>query len=328
MSSNNSAGAGGKHPIQVVARRSGLTADVLRAWEKRYGVVQPTRSPGGRRLYSNGDIDRLILLREATDAGRRIGDVAGLATTELEEMVREDREARATAPSRRGILAEPYPPSEILDRALEAVRALDGPGLAAELRRAVVLLPPTVLVAEVIAPLMERIGEMWWAGEVSVGHEHLASAVVMRTLARMAESLEEGGDGPRIVVATPSGQRHEIGARLVAAAAAAYGWSVFYLGPDLPADDIVAAAHRIGVSAVALSIIHPADDPALGDELRRLRRRLDGSIAILAGGRAARGYRDALDEIGAELLPDIDGLRTTLETLAGGASQRSVKRSD
>ena len=85
------------HPIRVVARRTGLTPDVLRAWEKRYKAVEPDRS-SGRRLYSDADVDRLLLLRRATLGGRSIGQVAGLSTAELEELTRADDEAAARAP--------------------------------------------------------------------------------------------------------------------------------------------------------------------------------------------------------------------------------------
>jgi DNA-binding transcriptional MerR regulator len=84
-----------RHPIQVVVRRTGLTADVLRAWEKRYGVIEPGRSEGGRRLYSDRDIERLRLLRRATGAGRRISQIAGLATEELAALVKEDEREEA-----------------------------------------------------------------------------------------------------------------------------------------------------------------------------------------------------------------------------------------
>ncbi len=324
MAHGSSSNSETRHPIQVVARRSGLTADVLRAWEKRYGVVRPTRSPGGRRLYSNADIERLILLREATDAGRRIGDVAEISSAELDRMVREDREARARVPSPAAAGVAAPPTAQHLDRALAAVRSLDGPRLEIELERAIVLLSPTVLIDEVVAPLMTRIGDLWWEGALDPGQEHLASAIVQRTLAKVAELLQTGAEAPRILVATPSGQRHEIGASLVAAAAAANGWRVLYLGPDLPAADIASAAHRGHVDIVALSIIHPADDPNLGDELRQLRQKLDGGIAIVVGGRAVPGYRQVLDEIKATVLADVHALRPVLEQATGARGRAAM----
>ena len=87
-----------KHPIQVVARRTGLTADLLRVWEKRYEAVSPGRSATSRRLYSDADVHRLLLLRRATLGGRRIGQVAGLSTEELEVLVATDEAAAAAAP--------------------------------------------------------------------------------------------------------------------------------------------------------------------------------------------------------------------------------------
>ena len=87
-----------RHPIQVVSRRTGVTQDSLRAWEKRYEAVKPHRAPGGRRLYTDADVERLVLLRRVTDAGRRIGQVAGLPTEELAELVAQDEKAIAAAP--------------------------------------------------------------------------------------------------------------------------------------------------------------------------------------------------------------------------------------
>ena len=89
---------GKRHPIQIVVRRTGLTADVLRAWERRYTAVEPARSSSGRRLYTDDDIERLRLLKRATDAGRSIGQVATLATDALTAMVRDDEAQEAEAP--------------------------------------------------------------------------------------------------------------------------------------------------------------------------------------------------------------------------------------
>src|SRR5690349_2596201 len=122
-----------RHPIGVVADRTKLSQDVLRVWERRYGVVEPGRSPSGQRLYSDADIERLRLLSLATQAGRSISLIAPLPTPELERLVREDTDARAAMPDRERT-AEPV--ADVVEPAIARAVALDGPGLDGLLRRA------------------------------------------------------------------------------------------------------------------------------------------------------------------------------------------------
>lgn len=306
-----------RHPIRVAAERAGLTPEVLRAWEGRYGVVDPGRTEGGQRRYSDRDVERLRRLRLATDAGRRIGDVAPLAEEELEALVREDAEARVEA---RPAAVPPDAAAGLREEALEAARSLDARALRGVLGRAVVGLTPAVVIEEVVAPLMRTIGEMWESGALDPGEEHLASGVVRGVLTGMLETVGVVAgreDAPRLLVATPAGQRHEIGALMAAVIAAAEGWRVTWLGSDLPTVSIAAAARRLAPRAVALSVVHPADDAALGDAIRALA----GAVApatVLVGGRAAGAYGEALESAGAVRVGDLDGLRAELGVLAGG----------
>jgi len=287
-----------RHPIRLVAARTGLSRDVLRAWESRYGAVEPLRTPGGQRLYSDEDIERLGLLRQALDAGRRIGQISDLGLKELQRLVREDEKAALEIIERR--VSEPVASraEKFLEDALAAVEQLDAGRLEATLNRALISLEAVELVESVIGPLMTRIGERWWNDHLDPSHEHLATVVISRILDDI-RSTAHRADGPGLLVATPRGQRHVLGAMLAAAVAATEGWSVTYLGPDLPSESIATAAEAVSAQAVALSIIYPTDDESLADEIRSLRRRLPNRVRIIIGGQGAAGYRDVLDEIGA-----------------------------
>jgi methylmalonyl-CoA mutase cobalamin-binding subunit len=122
---------------------------------------------------------------------------------------------------------------------------------------------------------------------------------------------------PLLIVTTPPGQLHEFGALMAAATAVENGWEVVYLGPNLPAEEIAAAARQRGADAVALSIIYPSGDPRLRREMHRLRQFLGPDIPILVGGRAAAAYRETLSEIRAVHLADLDALHEQLERFAG-----------
>ncbi|NIM52224.1 MAG: MerR family transcriptional regulator [Gemmatimonadales bacterium] len=303
-----------RHPIQVVARRAGLTPDVLRAWEKRYGVVQPARSPSGRRLYSDADVERLRLIQTAIAGGRRIGQLAALTRGQLAALVEEDRQAEEARASRE--LAEPSAAAaRYLADALITVRQLDGPALRSILGRALMELPSSAFLEQLIAPLLNRIGTLWEDGELSPGHEHLASGVIREELGELIDRLRPRNSAPSLTAAAPASQRHELGAMLAAATAALQGWHVTFLGGDLPVSDIARAAIDTGARAVALSVTYPSNSDQVSQALRELRSALPERVSILVGGRAAPTYRDALRAIGAAELGDLPSLRAVLAVL-------------
>jgi MerR family transcriptional regulator, light-induced transcriptional regulator len=306
---------GGRHPIRVVAERTGLTPDLIRAWENRYQVVEPYRTDTGHRLYSDEQVERLRVLRQATLGGRSIGQVASLSTRELGALVREDEAGRARAP--RVPDPEPYRPDtgELIGKALEATRALDADGLDEVLRRGVLALGTPSFIRDVAAPLFRQVGDLWHAGELRPAQEHLASAGVRRVLAWLSRSSRVRGDRPRLVLGTPAGELHEMGALLAAAAAESEGWDVVYLGPDLPADDIAFAAIRTGARAVALSAVYAPDPDALEAELRELRERLPPQVLLLVGGAAAQASGLRAEEIGVVHLEEVEELGRVLDGL-------------
>jgi DNA-binding transcriptional MerR regulator/methylmalonyl-CoA mutase cobalamin-binding subunit len=298
-----------KHPIKVVARRTGLSTDVIRVWERRYKAVTPIRSSSARRLYCDADIERLILLHRVTQAGRRIADVASMATEDLAAMATGDLSAlRTEATVEKSAL-------EHFHNALRAVREMNAVSLDAILRHAATALSLPTLLDEVIAPLIHTIGEEWSHGSLRVGHEHLATAQLVTLLGELRRTSNIAQSAPKVLVATPAGQSHELGALLAAVAASAEGWNAIYLSPNAPAADIAAAVRQTEAQALALSIAYPADDPYLADELRRLRQQLPEGVAILVGGRAIAGYRAALKEIDAVCLDTLPAFRQALGEL-------------
>jgi len=303
-----------RHPIQVVARRTGLSADVLRAWEKRYGILQPARSDGGRRLYSDDDIEYLRLLRRATGAGRSVGQLVGLTHEALEAVVREDDAAAAAGPSE---LVSPPTVDAVVDRAMEAVAALDARQVEMALRRAMIEHDATRFLDAVVVPLLTRVGNEWSRSRVTPAHEHLASRVIREALNEYMATFVPRPEAPRFLSATPQGQRHEFGAMLAAATAAAAGWRVTYLGADLPAGAIAEATRQARVTVVGLSILHPTDDPQLPAELKALRAALPQDVVLLVGGAGAAAYARALRDIRAVLVSDMASLRPALVSLAG-----------
>jgi len=311
---DNERGETPRHPIRVVARRTGLTPALLRAWEKRYGVVTPSRSDGGQRLYSDEDVHRLGLLHRVVDEGRSISQVASLSVRELEALVEEDQSER---------MGIPYPEPlgtisvlEILERARRAVRDMDPRELERILTRASMAVPVPTLVDDVLVPLLEGIGLSWVEGALGPAQEHMASVVVRRFLEWLMNAVDSGVAGPVLVAATPAGERHELGALLCALSAAAEGWKAYYLGPDLPAPEIASAAERLSAQVVALSVLDPALLGPVSTEISALRGSLSESVRLVVGGPGAvlDYLRDRLP--GTETLKSLSSLR---ESLRGSA---------
>jgi MerR family transcriptional regulator, light-induced transcriptional regulator len=294
-----------RHPIRVVARRTGLTPATIRAWERRYGAVEPARSEGGQRLYSDLDLERLETLRRLTEMGRSIGSVASLGRDEAAALLREDASAAGDRPLTAAGALETW-----LEQAYSLVSSLDDAGLERTLWRAFSSMGGPRFLDEVAVPLLRRVGDAWEEGELSPAQEHLGSEVIDRVLAEVADRALPVGNGPRLVVATLPGERHGLGARLVAAAAALEGWTPTYLGTDLPASDIAAAAVRLRARAVAVSMVACEAVAQAPGSLAELRRELPEGVALLVGGRASAELEATGIPPGVRLLDGLEELRT------------------
>lgn len=276
-----------RHPIRVVAHRTGLTAATIRAWERRYDAVEPARSDGGQRLYSDSDIDRLNTLRALTDMGRSISSVAILPPDAAEALLSEDLEASAGTEERAIDAAE----QSWVDDAYDHMTSMDTDALERTLWRAFLAVGARAFLDEVVGPLLTRVGQGWAAGRVSPAQEHLGSGVLERVLTWMNDPAKSDRSGPTVVLATLPGEQHALGARLAAAAASVEGWRTAYLGADLPPEEIADAARRVGARAVAISTVQTDRVPETLAQLTRLRELLDSGIGLMVGGAAARLLR-------------------------------------
>lgn len=302
--------------IKAVAQRSGLSAHVIRIWEKRYGAVTPERTGTNRRRYSAEQIERLTLLRQITQSGQSISGVANLPLARLKKIARESPPLGARpGPGSAATVS----PAVLLAECLAAVQALDAAKLEASLERAATALGGQGMLQQLVAPLAQAIGDLWRDGTITVAHEHFATAVLRHYLGHAARTFAPGGGEPVLIVATPAGQLHELGALLVGALAANLGWRITYLGASLPAAEIAGAARQQQARAVALSLVYPEDDARLAGELSRLRTLLPPEVGLIVGGRAVPAYRETCQKIGAlqpsdlaQLGAQLDELRRTL----------------
>ena len=302
-----------KYSIKAVARISGLTEFVIRAWEKRYNAVTPSRTDTNRRIYSQTDIEKLKLLQHATTNGHSIGNIANLSIDSLKELTGTSIPTNDSVKKNSEYVFDPL---KHIDICMDAIQKLDAEKLEIELLKASVNLSQPELVEKLLIPLLEKTGQNWEEGKIRVINEHLASTIIGPFLFNLIDSYKIPNSAPKILFTTPMGQQHEFGALLASAVAAYSGWKAIYLGSNLPVVDFINAAEKIEPKALALSIIYPPNDPQLKNELLKLKL-LKKEIIVFAGGRAAYSYVDVLEQINALLVKDLNEFRSKLISLSG-----------
>ena len=263
------------YSIKAVAQATGLTVETLRAWERRYGIVVPSRDESGRRVYRAEDVLRLRRLREATERGHPIGRLAGLSDDGLASLLDESTDRRVRAAS-----------NAFVERILESALRFRTAECEQALTLAIAMLPPQQLVSEVLQPLLREVGERWHRGELAISQERLISTVVRRHVGLMLDAYDRNARRPPIVFATLPGERHELGLLTSAMMCASRGFKVHYLGPDLPAVEIACFAREVGAVVVALSVVLLDRLPEVPQQLVELADNLPPDTAIWLGGAA------------------------------------------
>ena len=285
----------------MAAKLSGVPELSIRAWEGRYSAITPDRTESNRRVYSDSDIDKLILLRKLTQHGYRIGNLAQMSFGELKELYKKNGPSAETSE-----LSQKYSLSgihkNIINECIEAVRKYDDKLLEILLNQAAVKFSQPELTEKIIIPLIDKIGDYWKEGLLRVSHEHFTSAILVKFLNNLSEGFKIDSAAPKIIITTPDGQYHEVGALIGSALAASMGWKPVYLGASLPSEDIASATEDLDAHCIFLSIVYPSDNPKLNVQLKKLRELVGQHAFIIVSGKAAPGYKIVLNEIGAYIV--------------------------
>ncbi len=287
--------------IKEAAARAGVSVPVLRAWERRYGIVHPGRSAGGYRQFDDAAVARIRAMRRLVENGWSPSAAAAAIVAGTAPL--PEPEAPTTAIGERPDPGTPADATALGDRFVGAARQMDPDAVSRVLDEVFSRGSFESVATNYLFPALEKLGEAWANGEITVGAEHMASHAVHRRLAFALDAAGSGSDGRRrVVVGLPPGSRHELGALAFAIAARRAGIPVTYLGADLPADDWVAAS--AGAAAAVIGVVAPRDRGPAVEVARRLRA-AHPALIVAMGGRAAQrtiGYRvlpDALaDAVG------------------------------
>ncbi len=269
------------YTIKQAAVRSGVNVALLRAWERRYGIVSPSRSDSGYRLYDEEAIGRLRAMRALVDEGwsaRQAAERIGASSADELALL-----------GRRPAADDGRSPIEVFVEGAAAIdpatieRALDDIFASGSFER---------VVENLLYPALHALGDAWARGEVDVAGEHAASAAAVR---RLSAAFEAAGsveaDGRPVLVGLPPGVRHEAAALAFATALRRVGVQVIYLGPDVPVPSWVAAAARTDAGAIAFGVVMEGDVSAANDVVRAVRE-AHPELPVAVGGRLSAGVGD------------------------------------
>jgi MerR family transcriptional regulator, light-induced transcriptional regulator len=249
--------------IGELSRRSGVSPELLRAWEQRYGLLRPLRSEGGFRLYSPQDERRIAVMRSHLDRGLSAAEAARLALDE-----------------------ERRPETPVLERSAGELRAaldaFDETAAQSALDRLLSAFSAEVVLREVVLPYLHELGERWERGEASVAQEHFASQLLRGRLLGLARGWDRGA-GPRALLSCMPGEQHDLGLIAFGLSLHDRGWRIVFLGPDTPLDTLTDAAATLRPDAVVLAATTATHFEHGRDALRALA----GTVPVWAAGPGA-----------------------------------------
>ena len=291
--------------ITAVERDTGLSKDVLRMWERRYGFPLPERDAYGERLYSAAQVESLRLIKRLMDQGHRPGKLVGATADELARLS-PPRPAAAPVPA----------DSESLESVLDILRQHDVPAFQQAMQQQLARQGLSRFVLDTVAPLSVLVGQAWEEGRFEIFEEHLFTEQTKRLLRQAIGNLPPGRGGPRIMLTSVPEEQHLLGLLMAEALFALEGATCISLGTQIPLPDIqrAAAAHQVDVVALSFSMAYPSR--RIAPLLSQLRSMLPAPVALWVGGAATARFT-ALP--GVNLLPSLEA---AVAALAAWRSQR------
>lgn len=275
----------GAYRMKAVSHMTGIRPELLRMWEKRYGLFKPQRAGNRYREFDDEDVQLLLYLRQQIEQGRAIGELAGEGRAALL------RQMASSAPSQGRRQQELSALSEEL---LDYVQHFDKQRLEARLAACGVFYPFATLLTAVLTPLMHALGERWAAGEVSIASGHFATAVFKQRLLSMLQATAAQPHSPVLLCACPAGEFHELGLLTFAYTMQQEGWQVYYLGPDLPVSALLEACQQVQPALVALSLTYSTEPVSRLEVVQEIDACIAPTYPTCVGGQAIERYQQWL----------------------------------
>jgi len=286
------------YSIKAITSLTGLTAETLRAWERRYDCITPRRNENGRRSYSQTDLEKLKLLVNLTQNGHAISKIANLSCEQLRQF---ESLALQQADQQQ---------SSLFIQIVEALRHYQIERCEQLLKRALVACEPIDYARDVLIPALHKVGQLWHEEKINIAQEHMFSSCVKRIVFSMVNNLHQPSKhNPSMLFATPSGEPHEFGILLGYLVAASHHFTCYFVGPDLPGKDIIDACNQLKPDIIVIGMVKNPPEPQTLIELEKLIEHAQTSSSKLwLGGKGAnywlKNHPQPLE--GCEFVADID----------------------
>jgi DNA-binding transcriptional MerR regulator/methylmalonyl-CoA mutase cobalamin-binding subunit len=281
--------------IHVAAELSGVRVELIRAWERRHGVLVPRRTAAGYRVYTDRDVALLRRLKQLTEEGVSISEAAAMVPRLLEEL-----DAARVLPEPGATNVQAW-----LAELLDAARALNQARVAEVLDEVLAALSPLKAFDEVLLPLQREVGERWHAGTFSVGQEHLVTQEVRARLINLLHAAPDRGRRRAVLACFPE-EQHELGLLGVALRLRHAGMSVTLLGQRVPTEEVGRMARELKADVVGLSAVTDLGARDFKETLSRILEGMPRGTPVWVGGAAARLHREVGERLGAHVFESGD----------------------
>jgi DNA-binding transcriptional MerR regulator/methylmalonyl-CoA mutase cobalamin-binding subunit len=262
--------------IQHVAKLTGLSKDVIRIWERRFGFISPLRGTNRYRLYTDEDIALLRYLKKETEKGISIGDLAGVGREELLSRIPKSEPL---------IQKNVAPYEEVIEGLLKSLQPIDSIAFERKLNESIAILPFEEALIRILIPLQYRVGDLWHEGKLEISTEHFVTKLVQQKLFSSMNQLSLSEIGPKVIIGCPPGERHELGAQAIAYTCMVQGCNVHFLGGDVPIDSLASICLQSKASVAILSITIPLSESESNELILQLQQKVMPICPVWVGGR-------------------------------------------
>lgn len=294
------------HRIHRVAKLTGLSKDVIRVWERRYGIVKPSRSANRYRIYTDDEVALLRYVKAQMDQGQTIGDLVALGREQL--VASATRIARTDA-------SETQPYERLLTELMRLLDPLKRESFERRLNGAVAVIPFEEALFGILLPLQIRVGQLWHDGQLSMAVEHYVTNQVRQKLFAAMSHLPVHETGLSVVVACPVDEFHEVGAQAAAYICASRGCQTYYLGANMPLDQLAIFCRQIDPDVLLLSVTVSPPAHEWSSWVATLRGLTASHRTILVGGAGAQSLSLPVEARRIEILSDLPTLQQRLMVL-------------
>lgn len=315
-----------KYRIQTVAQLTGLSSALIRAWEARYRLVQPERTPAGYRLYSDEDVAVLLGAQHLVRQGMAPMQIAQLPKEQIIQgqrlqLVQSAESSTEPAPraapgKKKTNLEQPLSIAERIDRIVAAFGSFDRDQADALISAPLRTMPTEQVCRNLLLPLLFEVGDRWHRGELSVSAEHFGTTLIRNKLMQLIDDLRQSERRFRVLCACPPGDLHEMGLLLFALEATIQGWEAIYLGANVPIGDLLQTARKLKPTLVGLSFVLRKEPVELRAQLAEIMAGLHGVAPLLVGGSGLRGQTEIVRSVGCLMMPESGRLTDLLPSMA------------